>query len=91
MRDFITGGVVCSTAGHDKDEFYVVTGVEKENGKVILYLVNGTTRKLDNPKKKNAKHVRYHKAVIEADESRRLTDEMIKRSLKQYAGGTKNV
>lgn len=37
-----------SKAGHDKDQLYFILKVEEE----FVYLVNGTTRSLDKPKKK---------------------------------------
>ena len=42
-----------SKAGHDKDQLYFILKVEEE----FVYLVNGTTRSLDKPKKKRKKHV----------------------------------
>ena len=43
-----------SKAGHDKDQLYFILKVEEE----FVYLVNGTTRSLDKPKKKRKKHVK---------------------------------
>ena len=40
-----------SKAGHDKDQLYFILKVEEE----FVYLVNGTTRPLDKPKKKRKK------------------------------------
>ena len=42
-----------SKAGHDKGQMYVIL---KEEGE-YLYLVDGKTRGVDNPKKKKKKHV----------------------------------
>ena len=47
------GDVVKSLKGRDKDCIYVVIYVE--NG--MAYLANGRNRKVENPKKKNAKHL----------------------------------
>ena len=46
--------VVKSLTGHDVGELYVVVRVE---GKFV-YLVNGKSKPLNNPKKKNIKHVK---------------------------------
>ena len=50
-----------SKAGHDKGKQYVVIGQEQE----YFLLVNGTTKLLDKPKKKNQKHVQLIKHVPE--------------------------
>ena len=42
-----------SKAGHDKGKQYVILGEEQE----FYLLVNGTTKLLEKPKKKNKKHV----------------------------------
>ena len=52
-----------------------------------VYLVNGTTRTLDMPKKKNAKHIQIIKNVpIEVTEilEENLSDLTVKRAIKQY-------
>ena len=46
-----------SKAGHDKGKQYVVLGMEQES----YLLVNGTTKLLEKPKKKNQKHVQLIK------------------------------
>lgn len=42
-----------SKSGHDRNQIYLI----KEKDEKSVYLVNGTTRTLDMPKKKNAKHI----------------------------------
>lgn len=46
-------------AGHDKKHVYCVIRKEAD----WVYLVNGTTRKLDHPKKKNVKHIQIIKKL----------------------------
>jgi len=46
--------VVVSTAGHDKGELFFVL---EEDG-TYAYLVNGKTRKIENPKRKKIKHLK---------------------------------
>ena len=46
-------------AGHDKHHVYLIQKEEKQN----VYLVNGTTRQNDNPKKKNKKHIQVIKQL----------------------------
>ena len=47
------GDVVKSLKGRDKDCIYVVIKVEGS----MAYLANGRNRKVENPKKKNEKHL----------------------------------
>ncbi len=49
------GRVVVSTAGRDRGKFYLVLMKGADNR---VYVVNGETRKLSNPKRKNKKHLR---------------------------------
>lgn len=42
-----------SLSGHDRNQYYLVVKKEEQN----VYLVNGTTKSLDSPKKKNRKHI----------------------------------
>ena len=44
----IVGTLVCSTAGHDKGEYYIVVGADKRE----LYVANGKERTCDSPKKR---------------------------------------
>ena len=75
-----------SKSGHDKNQIYLI----KEKDEKFVYLVNGTTRTLDMPKKKNAKHIQIIKNLPknitglfldEADWS----DETVKCALNEYA------
>ena len=70
-------------SGHDKNHYYFV--VKKEDG--FLFLVNGTTRPFEKPKKKNEKHVQIIKRLpseileILKEEQTNLT---IKRAIERY-------
>ena len=73
-------------AGHDKDHVYLVIG-EDENK---VFLVNGTTKKMQIPKKKSRQHIQIIKNLPknitghfwdEADWS----DETVKCALNEYA------
>lgn len=57
----MTGMLAGSKAGHDKDMIYVILKEEKE----YVYLVDGKIRTLENPKKKNKKHIQIIKKEIE--------------------------
>jgi len=49
------GQLVCSSAGRDKDEKYVVFNIVNDS---LVTVVDGDSRKIENPKKKNIKHLR---------------------------------
>ena len=72
-----------SKSGHDKNQIYLI----KEKDEKFVYLVNGTTRTLDMPKKKNAKHIQIIKNLpIEVTEilEEILSDLTVKSANKQY-------
>ncbi len=52
---FSVGDTVVSVAGHDDGSLYII--VAQDNGTV--WVADGKTKKLDAPKKKNSKHLRY--------------------------------
>lgn len=61
------GMLVRSKAGHDKGKMYVIAGQDE----AYVYLVDGSARKLANPKKKRKKHVqpvRRQYEISEADD-----------------------
>ena len=75
-----------SKSGHDKNQIYLI----KEKDEKFVYLVNGTTRTLDMPKKKNAKHIQIIKNLpIEVTEilEENLSDLTVKRAIKHPASG----
>lgn len=70
-------------AGHDKNQIYFIIKEEEE----FVYLINGTTKSVEKPKKKNKKHIQVIKnlpnevkEVIEKD----ITNENVKRAIKIY-------
>ena len=82
------GMMAISKAGHDKSSWYVVLGIEGE----YAFLVNGTTKKMENPKKKKLKHLQ---PVLEVPENlqeklqcgKSWTNEEVKRALKLAVKG----
>ena len=52
--NFNIGDIVVSNHGHDQDNVFIVTSIDK-NG--FLYIIDGKYRKKDCPKKKNPKHL----------------------------------
>ena len=76
---FERGDATISAAGRDKDEFLAVTSAD-ENG---VFVCNGKDRPLDNPKRKNPKHlrpvgVRLTEADLRSDKSLRKALAIVK-------------
>ena len=72
-----------SSSGHDKNQYYLVVKKEAE----FLFLVNGINRTLENPKKKNEKHVQMIKKLPTAVEEILATEQSnltVKRAIKEY-------
>jgi 6-phosphogluconolactonase (cycloisomerase 2 family) len=70
-------------SGHDKGQTYMVI---HDDGKYV-YLVNGTTKKLSSPKKKNRKHIQIINVLpddVRGAVSGEMTDLSIKRAIKLY-------
>ena len=68
---FTKGTVVKSLKGHDSGEYYTVVDTD---GKYV-YVANGKTKKLGNPKRKNPIHLI---TVINTDE---VTDKVLRKKL----------
>ena len=85
----MTGLFAISRAGHDKGQMYIVI---KEDGD-FAYLSDGKTRKLENPKKKNKKHLQIvktdtDKVLLEKIRNGQIIyNEEIKRAVKLMTGG----
>ncbi len=72
--DIIKGSVVRAKAGRDKGSYFVVLNLEEN----FAFIADGKTRKLENPKKKNLKHLEKTKFIL----SEKLeTNRKIKKSL----------
>lgn len=84
------GLLAYSLAGHDKGKIYFIINEERD----YLLLVDGETRPLENPKKKNKKHVQIIKRnisealdgnTVQSDiRLESVTNESIKRTIKLY-------
>lgn len=72
-----------SLSGHDQNQIYLIQKKDER----FVYLVNGTTKPLETPKKKSVKHIQIIKKLpIEVTEclSESVTDITIKRAIKTY-------
>ena len=86
----MTGLLAYSLAGHDKGKIYFIVKEERD----YFWLVDGEVRPLENPKKKNKKHVQIIKRnisvtlkedTVESDIGlKSVTNESIKRTIKLY-------
>ena len=74
----LTGCLSVSLAGHDKGSLYVIIN----NRDDIVYLADGTKKTVDDPKKKNLKHIQIIKKIRLDSDS--LTDTGIKRAIKLF-------
>ena len=63
MAEISRGSLVYSRAGRDKGTLYVVLSLE--NG--YVYLSDGDTRRVENPKKKKLKHINKTNTVCRLD------------------------
>lgn len=72
-----------SMSGHDRNQYYLIQKKDEE----FVYLVNGSTKTMEKPKKKNQKHIQVIKKlpteVTEIIEDG-LTDITIKKAVKAY-------
>ena len=71
------GMLARSKAGHDKGHVYVIFEVDE----AYVYLVDGSIRTIDKPKKKKKKHVQI---ICEKHELSKIDDVGIKRILKLF-------
>ena len=89
MKEYRLGEFVVSIAGHDKGEPFIIIGIEGD----YLILADGKRRTIEHPKRKKKKHVKAAEeisALVEAIETGRITDEMIKYERKRYLRDLEN-
>lgn len=87
--DVYPGRIVKSTAGRDKDKFFIVLGMVDE---IYCLIADGRTRKVDMPKKKKIKHLidtnicsEGIKEKLEAAQT--VTNSMVRKELKAFEDG----
>lgn len=79
------GTIVKSLAGHDKNEVFILIDSDAE----YVYIVDGKSRTLEKPKKKNKKHIQLTsiKVLKQYDENGvklPINNELVKRRIKEY-------
>lgn len=94
MERFEVGMLAKSLAGHDFGKLYVIIKVDSE----YVYLVDGSIRTVDKPKRKKKKHVQVireiQQTVVDKIQNNQvIQNEEIKRiiKLKSLEGGNANV
>lgn len=85
MKEFETGMLAVSKAGHDKGRLYVVLKADPQ----FVYLADGKNRSVDRPKKKKRKHIQinyYIPGILKQtlETKQKLEDEQIKKAIKEY-------
>lgn len=59
------GKIIISKSGRDKGKWFTVIKTEGN----FVYIANGKLRKIENPKKKNIKHIAETKMTINIEET----------------------
>ena len=72
------GSIVKAQAGRDDGEYFVVTDVQES----ICFIADGKSRKLDSPKKKNIKHIRFTNSMIDLND---ITDKKLRTLLRAFS------
>ena len=88
MKKLGTGMTAVSLAGHDTGKRYMIMKAEGE----YVYLADGKIRTIENQKKKKVKHIQVAYEIAPEiqkllDEGNELTNERIKRVLKNRKSG----
>ncbi|NPV74430.1 MAG: RNA-binding protein [Pelotomaculum sp.] len=78
------GHLVCSVQGRDSGRFYLVVGIEGESRVLVA---DGEGRKVENPKRKNIKHLKIYGTVAglvadKARNGRKITNADVRKELK---------
>lgn len=86
-RDLEVGSLVISKCGRDQGRNYIVWEIVDGT---FVYLVDGDTRRLQNPKRKNIKHLHVTKKVAEELRNKiklgeKLSNMDIRKMIKKYS------
>ncbi|MDA8235076.1 MAG: KOW domain-containing RNA-binding protein [Clostridia bacterium] len=82
------GRLVSSKAGRDKDHYFLVMDILNES---FVRVVDGVKRKVENPKRKNIKHLQFHDEVItiiaeKINRKERVTDAEVRQAIEGLVG-----
>lgn len=75
------GMVVIATAGRDKNKFFCIVELSRDSVK----LADGKSRKLENPKTKNQKHIQATTTLLDLDACN--TNKKLRTALRPFLDG----
>ena len=78
------GMIVRAAAGKEQNQFWMIVRMDEQ----YVYLADGKHRTLQNPKRKNPKHVRATQTLWNPEG---LTDKMLRQKLRLFKEGNKFV
>lgn len=78
------GHLVCSIQGRDSGRFYLVVGIENESR---VRVADGEGRTVENPKRKNVKHLKFYDVVAgevvnKVQSGKKITNAVVRKELK---------
>lgn len=83
----MTGYLAYSIAGHDKGKLYFIMREEQD----FVYVSDGLIRPVEKLKRKNKKHIQIIKNFGQRTNIESMTNEEVKRLIKVYCNGMKEV
>ena len=87
MNEAKSGAVVLSKSGRDSGRYFVVVRIVNDD---YVYIVDGELRKLEKPKLKKVKHLKFTGDVLEGiaaklSEGKQIFDSEIRSAVRKYA------
>ena len=88
MEEISISDIIVSTAGRDRDKLFYVIGTEG----VYVLIANGKDRKLERPKRKKLKHVRFvtrtdTRAAVKLRTGEKVLNSELRRDLAAFRQG----
>jgi ribosomal protein L14E/L6E/L27E len=80
---FTVGGVVKATLGRERNQLFIIKSVDDN----FAYIINGKSRTIDKPKRKNKKHLYcllYKSDLVHCIEDQTITNAQVIKYLKDY-------
>lgn len=76
-KDDVLGRVVLSTAGRDKDKYFIIINIINDN---YVLVADGKLRPESKPKKKKLRHLRFTDIIAEEIKNQLLSEEKLSNS-----------
>ena len=80
---FTVGSVVKATLGRESNQLFIIKSMDTN----YAYIINGKTRSIDRPKRKNIKHLYcllYKSDLVHCIEDQTITNAQVIKYLKDY-------